>query len=387
MNSRPLNRPFVSYVLTQSMLVLIVMAASFLIVELLRDTAGVTLDRFWISAILVLFAQLPVAIMYARTETRNLTTVEGWGLSIVFVGVTLAFEIVLQSIAGQKIAKVLGSWLGVPEAASNHQTIWVIGFIVGLLLASFMVKMLFQYAVRNNLSAKAEDGGLLNMIPGLNAARFKLHRPSATRDYSELYRRELIGMNVGIFGLSLMVFGPQFMHVLKLSIPLSFVFAVVCVANRMARVERTAALSQRCLNVAIQMLPLTVVSMILLGLSTLYANYVSLYGSERDVVGYAAWLVAGLGLQLSDIGLIATYLGVLFAICLAANTLMLVLFARLIRPLVCKTARVTQAKSKDVTERLQAKVPTVEPYKVMLANELRARSRGKAARTQRPIIA
>jgi hypothetical protein len=73
MNSNTLNRPFVSYVLTQSMLVLIVMSASLLIVELFKTTFGISISRFWVSLILVLFAQLPVAVLYARTKQLQLS--------------------------------------------------------------------------------------------------------------------------------------------------------------------------------------------------------------------------------------------------------------------------------------------------------------------------
>lgn len=379
MNSTPLNRPFVSYVLTQSMLVLIVMAASYLITHLLRDAASITLNRFWITMGLVLFAQLPVAMIYARSETRNLTPVEGWGLSIVFVGVTLAFEIVLQSIAGQTLVQMLPAPVLQAEAGPS---LWVTAFIIGVLLAAFTVDRLFRYAVRNNLD-RVEDG-LLGVVPGLIPARVPMFRPSAKRDYAELYRRELIGANIAIFGLSLMVFGPAFMHVLKLSIPLSLVFSVVCVANRVARSERTGKLSERCLNVALQMLPMTVVSMILLALSTLYGNYVALHGGERDVIGYFTWMVAGLGLGMSDVAQIAAYMGVLFAICLAGNTLLLVLFAKLIRPMVTKGVRVAQATTASVKARMEEAKGPVGPPRLTSGKELRALSARTHGRTPRP---
>jgi hypothetical protein len=368
------------------MLVLIVMAASFLIVELIRESTGNTLNRFWISMGLVLCAQLPVAIQYARSETRNLTSVEGWALSTVFVGVTLALEFILQSIAGQRILDVLPAQILDHTDASNHQTIWVIGCIVGLLAASFTAKTLFRYAVRNNLMSKRTNKGpsVLDVVPGLNSTRFQLRRPRAKRDYAELYRRELIGANIAIFGLSLMVFGPQFMHVLKLSIPLSFVFSLVCVANRMARVERTRALSERCLNVALQMLPMTVFSMTLLGLSTLYGNYVTLHGGERDVIGYVVWMVEGLGLAPSDVVQISAYVGVLFAICLAGNTLLLVLFAKLIQPLVFKGTKIVQAKSVSGAEKLNSAGTPDALVHVIAAKELVVRSKAKQSRTQRP---
>lgn len=386
MNSKPLNRPFVSYVLTQSMLVLIVMAASCLITDLLRDAASITLNCFWVSMGLVLFAQLPVAVLYARSETRNLNAVEGWALSIVFVGVTLAFEIVLQSIAGHKLIHLLPTVVFDMAGASNHQTIWVTGFVIGVLLAAFMVNGLFRYAVRNNLDASDDvaKSALLDVVPGINPARTALYRPTAKRDYAELYRRELIGAKITIFGLSLVVFGPDLMHVLKLSIPLSLVISIVCVANRMARVERVVNLSERRLNVAMQMLPMTVASMILLALSTPYGNYVSLHGGERDVVGYFSWMVAGLGLGLTDLMQIASYVGVLCAICLAGNTLLLVLFAKLIRPMVTKRVRAVHAKRKVAMDLLLEGAVPVGALRFTTGKELRALSARNPNRTPRP---
>ncbi len=386
MNSKPLNRPFVSYVLTQSMLVLIVMAASYLITDLLRDAASISLNRFWVSMSLVLLAQMPVAILYARFETRKLTAVEGWALSIVFVGMTLAFEMVLQSLAGQTLVHLLPSDVLKTESVFRYAPVFIGGFIVGVLLAACLVNLLFRYAVRNNLGASegGVKGGLLDVVPGVNPARSRLFRPAAKRDYAELYRRELIGANVAIFGLSLMVFGPAFMHLLKLSLPLSMVFSIVCVANRMARVERSAQLSERCLNVAMQMLPMTVASVILLALSTLYANFVNQHGGDIGVVAYFTWLFAGHGFGLSDQTQVAAYIGVLFAICLAGNTLLLVLFAKLIRPLVTKGMRVARAKRRSLNARIEQAAAPAGPLRLTTGKELKAVSARCRGQTPRP---
>lgn len=388
MTKGSLNRPFISYVLTQSMLVLIVMSASFLVVDVLRSSFGIVLDRFAVTMGLVLFAQLPVAVLYARTETRNLNAVEGWALSVVFVGVTLAFELALQNLLHTGASPIAGVSFG---QFAEYQAVAVIGFFVGLLLAAGFVKALFRYAVRNNLAQDEVDPSLrlIDFVPGLGRARDRavVARPVVDRNYSELYRREVIGANIAIFGLSLMVFGPQFMHVLKLSIPLSFVFSLVCVANRMARVERVATLSRRCLHVAIQLLPLTVVSMGLMGLGTLYENYVVIHGGSQDVLGYVNWLIAGVGFDLGVLGQCMVWLGMVFALSLAANTLMLVLFARLIRPLVVKSVAVVRGpRRKTVQARLDVETNVVAPVRLMMATELKQRI-SQTVRTARPAAA
>ncbi len=373
MKSNPLNNPFVSYVMTQSMFVLIVLSASFLIVELLSTSFGIDISRLWISLGLVLFAQLPVAVMYAHTETRHLSSAEGWGLSIVFVAITVAFEMVLQNIAGHSSLPFVTELSG---EAAKHQAIGVLGFVIGVPLAFACVKKLFAISVAIDLSS--DDTPPMRDASGVR-------RLSINRDYSELYRRELIGANIAIFGLSLMVVDPKFMELLKLSIPLSIAFSLVCVANRMARSGRNEALSTRCLNVALQMLPLTVVAMALLALSTMYANYVSVHGGERDVVGYVTWLASRAGFDLASVLNVLTYVGVLFAICLAGNTLLLTLFTRLIRPLVSKqfTPRPITA-DKPVAGVVGFANPSVKPQ-ILAATELHTRLKRKIERTPRPI--
>jgi len=359
------------------MLVLIVMSASLLIVELFKTTFGISISRFWVSLILVLFAQLPVAVLYARTETRHLSSVEGWGLSVVFVGITLALEIVLQRVAGHNSILYV---TGLSGDASNHQTIAVIGFVIGVLLASFTVKKLFDYSVRVNTECEQANTASASLVNDMRGVR----RPSVKRDYSELYRRELIGANIAIFGSSLMVVDPKFMELLKLSIPLSIAFSLVCVANRMARSGRNEAFSTRCLNVALQMLPLTVVAMALLALSTMYANYVSVHGGERDVVGYVSWLASRAGFDLASVLNVLTYVGVLFAICLAGNTLLLTLFTRLIRPLVSKQFKTNPTGTAKSAARVSGLVNADAKPQILAAKELCSRLKNKIERTPRP---
>ncbi|MEJ6709500.1 MAG: hypothetical protein QNK92_12040 [Amylibacter sp.] len=379
MKSNPLNNPFVSYVVTQSLLVLIILSASFLSVELLKTSFGIDINRLWISLGLVLFAQLPVAVMYAHTETRHLSRAEGWGLSIVFVAITVAFEMVLQNIAGHSSLPFMTDLSG---EAAKHQAIAVLGFLIGVPLAFASVKKLFAISVEIDLSLDETPAVRNNGTRPVSCGR----RPSVKRDYSELYRREWIGAKIAIFGLSLMVADPKLMELLKLSIPLSIAFSLVCLANRMARSGRNEALSTRCLNVTMQMLPLTVVAMALLALSTMYANYVSVHGGDRDVVGYVTWLAFHMDFDLASVMNMLTYVGVLFAICLAGNTLFLTLFTRLIRPLVAKQFTKEPAKKRMSADEVRGLVnPNTKPQ-ILAARELHARLNSKLERTPRPFL-
>ncbi len=358
-----INRPFVSYVLTQSMLVMIVLAASQLIATLAYSGMGLALDRFWISVCLVVLVQLPAALIFARAEDRKIDKIEGWAVSLAFVGVTLAVEVALQEMLQQATQ----SGFGAVGADQTPPFVILFSGIAALLLC----------LIAKAVSMQAEPDGQSRVSTGLTS-----NRPAVSRDYSELYRRELIGANIAIFGLSLTVFGPQFLHLLKLSIPLSFVFSLVCVANRMAREERKAALSTRCLSVAMQLLPLTVVSMGLLAMGTLYENYVAAHNGAMDMIGYFTWMVTGLGLTLADLAKMVVYTGVLFAICLSANTLMLVLFARLIRPLVNKTVRSTRESYAPTAKRMKGVLSAPTEVKITMARDLR--DRVLKTRTPRP---
>jgi hypothetical protein len=114
--------------------------------------------------------------------------------------------------------------------------------------------------------------------------------------------------------------------------------------------------------VAIQLLPLTVTSLILLGLGNLYTNYVETAGvatDPREYVGIAASYFA----QHNDaMLLVMLWLGVIFAICLAANTLLLVLFARLIRPIVSRSV----ARKRPVAQGIQTEFEVQENGEWML---------------------
>lgn len=319
-----LNRPFYSYVVTQSALVLIVLAASYLLTFLVFENFGIAIDRFLVSLALIVAAQLPVAAIYARSETQEITSNQGWALAFVFVGVTLAGEAALQLISGHLFTSI-ETFAGLAQSVQVDTLVTgVCGLLAAVLLLASASKIVFRLAVNCHLRQQAKTEPRVS----------ELRRPKVSQDFSEFFRRELIGANIGIFGLSLAVFGPEFMMILKLSLPISIVFSVICVANRLARSETRASLSARCLHISIQLMPLTVTCLILLGLGELYSNYLATTAATASPMEYAAVASAQLVSNSEVLSEVAVVLGLIFALTLATNTLMLVLFTRLIRPLV-----------------------------------------------------
>lgn len=379
-----LNRPFYSYVVTQSALVLIVLAASYLLTFLVFENFGIVIDRFLVSLALIVAAQLPVAAIYARSETQEITSNQGWALAFVFVGVTLAGEAALQLLSGHLFASI-DTFSGLAQSAQVDTLVTgVCGILAAVLLLASASKIVFRLAVNCHLRQQAKAEQVVS----------ELHRPKISQDFSEFFRRELIGANIGIFGLSLAVFGPDFMMILKLSLPLSIVFSVICVANRLARSETRASLSARSLHISIQLMPLTVTCLILLGLGELYSNYLATTAASASPMEYAAVASAQLAHNSAVLSEIAVVLGLIFALTLAANTLMLVLFTRLIRPLVRRavpattpaprTARPAAAR-RTVMERLaETPVATPEQGGFIKASDIVAELKARGTQTARP---
>lgn len=148
-----LNRPLSSYLIVQSALVLVVLAASHVLHGLLSETAGLEVSRLAVSIFLVLLTQLPVAILFAHNEARNLTQGEGWILGMTFVGFTIGAESGLQMLIARWwpiVARRNG--LG-PEMAQDAIVFGVCITLMVFLLLSFFASALFRLSVRNNLAA------------------------------------------------------------------------------------------------------------------------------------------------------------------------------------------------------------------------------------------
>ncbi|MDR6265540.1 hypothetical protein [Roseobacter sp. N2S] len=379
-----LNRPFYSYVVTQSALVLIVLAASYLLTFLVFENFGIVIDRFLVSLALIVAAQLPVAAIYARSETQEITSNQGWALAFVFVGVTLAGEAALQLLSGHLFASI-DTFSGLAQSAQVDTLVTgVCGILAAVLLLASASKIVFRLAVNCHLRQQAKAEQVVS----------ELHRPKISQDFSEFFRRELIGANIGIFGLSLAVFGPDFMMILKLSLPLSIVFSVICVANRLARSETRASLSARSLHISIQLMPLTVTCLILLGLGELYSNYLATTAASASPMEYAAVASAQLAHNSAVLSEIAVVLGLIFALTLATNTLMLVLFTRLIRPLVRRavpattpaprTARPAAARRTAMERLAETPVATPEQSGFIKASDIVAELKARGTQTARP---
>ncbi|PLS20508.1 hypothetical protein [Neptunicoccus cionae] len=341
MFANPSNRPFYSYVLTQSALVLIVLAASYLLTFLAYEHFGLQIDRLLLSFGLVLVTQLPVAAMYARSEGQEVDGNRGWALAFIFVAVTFAGEAALQLASGH----LLDTWEQFNGLAASARFDTLVTAVCGLLAAVLLFvtfsKIVFRLAVACHLRQYAKIATLAEETAeeiadsaGTEDRARNLHRPKVSQDFSEFFRRELIGANIGIFGLSLVVFGPEFMTILKLSIPASLVFSVICVANRLARSETRTSLSARSLHISLQMLPLTVTCLILLALGELYRDYTATLAVNATPYEFASAAASGLAHNSNVLWSVIVDLGMIFALSIAANTLLLVLFTKLIRPVV-----------------------------------------------------
>lgn len=150
MTSTMLNRPLAHYVIVQASLVLLA-AASAHPVNGLVQSAGMTISPLLVALILALLTQLPVAMMYARSEMRNLTSGEGWLLASTFVGFTVLSQSSLQMLLAQAwpiVARQQG--LG-PQAAQDALVFGVCATLLVFLAVSFVVSALFRLSVRKNL--------------------------------------------------------------------------------------------------------------------------------------------------------------------------------------------------------------------------------------------
>ncbi|GGA10735.1 hypothetical protein [Neptunicoccus cionae] len=335
------DRPFYSYVITQSALVLIVLTASYLLTFLAFEHFGLHIDRILMSFGLILMTQLPVAAMYARTEEQEVDGNRGWLLAFVFVSVTFMGEAALQLASGH-LLETWEKFNGLAAAARFDTLVTAVcGVLAAVLLCVTFSKIVFRLAVTCHLRQFAKDSDLSAEPDELasetgepHGVSRNLHRPKVSQDFSEFFRRELVGANIGIFGLALVMFGPDFMTILKISIPASLVFSVICVANRLARSETRTSISARSLHISLQMLPLTVTCLILLALGELYSAYTATLAAEVSPLEFASVAASGLARNTDVLWGVSVDLGMIFALSLAANTLMLVLFTRLIRPLV-----------------------------------------------------
>ncbi|WP_069299177.1 hypothetical protein [Neptunicoccus sediminis] len=338
------NRPFYSYIITQSALVLIVLAASYLLTFLAFEHFGLHIDCILLSFGLILVTQLPVAAIYARTEGQEVDGNRGWTLAFVFVGVTLIGEAALQLASGH----LLETWArfnGVAGAVQFDTLVTALcGVLAAVLLCVTVSKIIFRLAVTCHLRRLAKNAAGSIDVTDAHSPQNGVHamqRPKVSQDFSEFFRRELVSANIAIFGLSLMMFGTDFMTILKLSIPASLVFSVICVANRLARSETRSSLMSRSLHISLQMLPLSVTCLILLALGELYSHYAATLATEASPVVFARVAANGLVQNTQVMWSVFAGLGMIFALSLVANALMLAVFTRLIRPIVCQVAPAT----------------------------------------------
>ncbi len=331
-----LNRNFSTYVRTQSALVLVVLAASHILTGLLTSYTGMKISQMGVSFALVGLAQLPLAIMYARSEARTLTSREGWILAFIFVVLSVVVEFGLQLIAGQTWTSLSPVFSLFASGQLNLVVTGACGFFLGIIVAAFVFKTLFQLSIRNNLrdDEHPNEEGWLTQIPGVveKSANQSLSAYRAKGDHTKTFRHMLFAANAGVIGLGLIVLGSNLSEILMLSIPLSVFFGVVCIANKMAKTNSSDSLVKRSWVASCKILPLTVTAFMLMGLSKVYSTHVAAKSQGFDLLAPVSSEMAAIPptAMFVSIACVAAF----FALCLAANAALLTLFSRLIQPLV-----------------------------------------------------
>ena len=341
MDHSKLNRPFASYVLTQSSLVLIVLASSYIATELLAKHTGISISRVAVSLWLIGLSQLPTAMLYAKRESRTLTSSEGWIFGFAFVLMTLTVEFCLQLLVGQAWPKI-DIVLNLMAAGNWHLlVIGICGFLLGIILAAFAFKTIFRFSVRNNLEGETPpfETEWLNKFGRVkaNLSIRKLRPRHKQQDYAGQFRRVLVATNVGVFALSIVYPGPQYLEILSICIPVTILFSIILVANNLAKTVPDLSILKRCWEISWKLLPLTLTSFLFLGISDLYLANTKAHGQSGQLLSDVSTALVENPMAPTDILIAFAYLAAFFVLCLAVNTGLLVLFSRLIRPLIVQT--------------------------------------------------
>ena len=365
MDHNKLNKPFASYVLTQSCLVLIVLASSYIATDLLAKHMGISLSRVTVSLWLVGLSQLPTAMLYAKRESRTLTSSEGWIFGFSFVLITLTVEFGLQLVAGQAWPKI-HIVLNLMAAGSWHLLVIAIcGFLLSIILAAFAFKTVFRFSVRNNLEGETppNDTEWLEKFAQVkaNLSIRKLRPRHKQQDYAGQFRRILVATNVGVFALSIAYPGPQYLEILSICIPVTILFSIILVANNLAKTEPDFSIVKRCWEISWKLLPLTLTSLLFLGISNLYLANIKAHGQNGQLLNDVSTALVENPVAPTDILIAFTYLAAFFVLCLVVNAGLLMLFSKLIRPLILQT--VSKKRPQAQSMRLVAADPDHFPQK------------------------
>ena len=166
-----------------------------------------------------------------------------------------------------------------------------------------------------------------------------------------------------LFGTLMFLPGANLVFALNVVVPLSILFGVVCVANQMARRDEEAKLSRLCLSASVELLPMTVTSLaVLLTVHVFMSN-----------------LGAGVGFGPDAMQAAALAIGIIAALAVAGNTLLLLLFAWLIRPMIMKSKRPTIPELK-----VKANPRKTAVVELLTAADMRKALAARSERTTRP---
>lgn len=342
MSTDTLNKPLASYLIVQSALVLIVLAATQIVHPMVEQALGMQVPVLALSIFLVLLTQLPVAIMFAHFETRNLTKGEAWILGLTFVGFTVAAESGLQAVLGMWWPKVAAR-NGLESVAAQETLVFGVCLMLMLMMImSFLVGALFQLAVRNNL-----QGG----------PRKTIYRPQA-KQRARFLQRALCAGSAGLAGI-----GIAWATIAGWTLPQVFALVVLVLGALYAAVPR----ARNGEDVIWHKLWLETQPVVLTGLMT-WA--VTAFGMRYLIAaGSAAGMIAAFAPDLAnvsqaDLTAVTTQLSGIFLLLTCANVVVVWLFIAFLKPTLIKSRRPQKASAptferKPMAERLRPDlVPT-----------------------------
>lgn len=318
MDKNTLNRPLASYVVVQSALVMVILAASHAGHPALVERYGLGLTQLQLSLLMVPLAQLPVAAMFVRREIRNLTSSEGWVLGGAFVGFTLLAEGSLQVLVNQ-IWPALAARQGLGADAATEALVFGVSLVLlGFIVLSFLAGAIFRLAVRNNL----------HLRPYYRNGR--LTRPKALQSKLFLYRA-LGAMSAGLAGI-----GIGFAMGFGWTAALASATVVVVAGSLFAAVPRVRRHGQVTWQALwLELLPVGLTGLLSWAVTGAGVRFLRAGGPAEEIFGAVAPnLVAT---DLSGLGTVSAQLSGILLILLCANVVIVWAFVAYVYPLLRKS--------------------------------------------------
>lgn len=328
-----LNRPLASYIVVQSALVLLILAASHAGHGALQAQYGLALSQLQLSLLMVPLAQMPVAAMFVRREIRNLSSGEALLLGGAFVGFTLLAESGLQVLVNT-LWPALAARNGLSAGAATEALVFGVCLVLlSFIVLSFVAGCVFRLAVRNNL----------HLRPVYHNGR--LERPTA------LQRRLVLQRAIGIVSAALAGIGIAWAMGFGWSPAFLASVAVVgfgSLCGAIPRVRRHGAVTWQALW--LEVLPAALTGLMTWAVTGAGVRFLRAGGPAEDLIGVVAPTLAPH--DLTGLGVVSAQLSGLLLLLLCANVLIVWAFVAFVYPLL-------RAK--------QPPRPTVQPSRRSLA--------------------